>query len=81
MGAGGHPCVTDLDEDTVALVVVLAVAVCLFQQGLCVADLTSDATAWHCLKVGACAKRFCAELLHMENSGCLLTHFRITWRI
>lgn len=53
MGAGGHPGVTDLDEDTVALVVVLTVTVRLFQQGLCVADLTPDAAARHCLKVCA----------------------------
>lgn len=53
MGAGGHPGVTDLDEDAVALVVILTVTVRLFQQRLCVADLTSDAAARHRLKVCA----------------------------
>ena len=52
------------------LVVVLTVAVCLFQQGLCVADMTSDATAWHRLEVCARAKRLCAELLHTGKNGC-----------
>ena len=68
MGAGGHPGVTDLDEDTVALIVILTVAVRLFQQRLCVADLTSDAAAWNCLKVCACAKRLCAELLQRKTA-------------
>lgn len=64
MGACGHPGVTDLDEDAVALIVILTVAVHLFQQCLCVADLTSDATARHGLEVCACSKRLCAKLLH-----------------
>ena len=67
MGAGGHPGVTDLDEDAVALVVVLAVAVRLPLQGLRVADLTSDPTARHRLEVRAGAKRLRAELLHNKK--------------
>lgn len=64
MGAGGCQSVTDLDEDAVALVVVLAVAVQLLQQSLRVADLTPDAAARHCLEVCARAEGFCAEFLH-----------------
>lgn len=72
MGTVGYPGVTDLDEDAVTLVVVLTVTVRLFQQGLCVADLTSDATARHCLKVCACAERLCAELLHKDRKLILI---------
>ncbi len=76
MGAGGHPGVADMDEDAVALVVILAVTVGLFQQRLCVADLASDATARHCLKVCACAQRLCTQLLHTDSHECLiLQHF------
>lgn len=74
MGAGGDPGVTDLDEDTVALIVILAVAVRLFQQCLRVADLTSDATARHRLEVCACSKRLCAKLLQAES----IQRFNIT---
>lgn len=70
MGGGGHSGVTDLDEDAVALVVILAVAVCLFHQRLRVADLTSDAAAGNCQKVCASAKRLCAKLLHPNSNGC-----------
>lgn len=69
MGAGGHSGVTDLDEEAFALVGILTVAVRLFQQHLCVADLTLDATARHCLKVCACAKRLCAKLLQTDSNG------------
>lgn len=69
MGAGGCQSVTDLDEDAVALVIVFAVIVQLLQQSLRVADLTSNATARHCLEVGARAERFSAELLHTGNNG------------
>lgn len=81
MGAGGHAGVTDLDKDTVALVVVFAVTVRLFQQCLCVADLTPDATAGDCLKVCACTKRFCAKLLHTDINECCISHlhFWIKW--
>lgn len=72
MGAGGYPGVTDLDKDAVALVVVLAVTVHLFQQGLCVADLTPNATAWHCLKVCARAERLRVKLLHTNSNKCLM---------
>lgn len=68
MGAGGYPGVTDLYKDAVALVVVLAVTVRLFYKSLCVADLTSDPTTWHCLEVCACAKRLRAKFLH-TNTG------------
>lgn len=68
MGACGYPSVTDLDEDAVALVVVLAVAVRLFQQALRVADQTTDATARHRLEVCARAKRLCPELLHTDRT-------------
>lgn len=67
MGTGGHTGVTDLNKDTVALVVVLTVTVCLLKQSFCVADLTSDATAWHCLKVCAGAKRLCAKFLRTSR--------------
>lgn len=66
MGAGGYAGITDLYKDAVTLVVVLTVTVCLFQQGLCVADLTSNATARHGLKVCTCAERLCAKLLHRQ---------------
>ncbi len=75
MGAGGCPGVTDLDEDAVALVVILAVTVGLFQEHLRVADLTSDATARHGLKVCACAKRLCAKLLQTDSHGWLIIHY------
>jgi len=70
MGAGGHPGVADLDKDAVALVVVLTVAVHLLKQSLCVADLTSDAAARHCLEVCARANRLCAKLLLTNNTLC-----------
>lgn len=72
MGAGGYPSVTDLYKNAVALVVVLAVTVRLFQQGLCVADLTSNAAAGHCLKVCTCAERLSAKLLHTDSNEYLI---------
>lgn len=68
MGAGGHPGATDLDEDAVALIVILAVTVGLLQQRLRVADLTSDAAARHRLEVGTRSKRLCAELLNTDST-------------
>lgn len=62
MGAGGYMVVTNMDKDAVALVIVLTVH--LSQQELCVADLTSNAAAWHCLKVSTCAERLRRKLLH-----------------
>lgn len=67
MGAGGYPVVTDLDEDAVALIVILAVTVRLLQQRLRVADLTSDAAARHRLEVGTCSQRLCAKLLNTDS--------------
>lgn len=72
MGAGGYPSVTDLYENTVALVVVLAVTVRLFEQVLCVADLTTNAAARHCLEVCTCAERLCSKLLHTDSNECLI---------
>ena len=63
MGARGGSGVSDVDEDAVPLVVVLAVAVLLSQQGLCVADQTFDPTARHRLEVCARPQRLCAQLL------------------
>lgn len=67
MGAGGYPGVTDLDEDAVALIVILAVAVGLLQQRLRVADLTSDAAARHRLEVRTGSERLGAELLNTDG--------------
>lgn len=67
MGDAGYVGVADLDEDAVVLVVILAVAVCFFQQHLRVGDLTTNPTAWHCLEIYARSKRLCAELLQHFN--------------
>lgn len=67
MRAGGRPSVTDLDEDAVPLIVILAVTVRLLQQRLRVTDLTADAAARHRLEVGARSQRFRAELLHIDK--------------
>lgn len=67
MGAARYVGVADLDEDAVALIVILAVAVCFFQQHLCVADLTSNPTAWHSLEVCARSKRLYAKFLHGDG--------------
>lgn len=67
MGAARYVGVTDLDEDAVALIVILAVAVCFFQQHLCVADLTSNPAAWHSLEVCARSKRLYAKFLHGDG--------------
>lgn len=67
MGAAGRPCITDLNEHAVAMVVVLTVTVALLQHCLRVADLTSNATTRDRLKVCARAKRLCAKLLHKHR--------------
>lgn len=69
MGAARYVGVADLDEDAVALIVILAVAVvvCVFQQRLCVADLTSNPTAWHSLEVCARSKGLYAKFLHGDG--------------
>lgn len=69
MRAGGRPGVADLDEDAVALIVILAVTVRLLQQRLRVADLTADAAAGHRLEVGARSQRLRAELLTDTRGG------------
>lgn len=67
MGAARFVGVADLHEDAVALIVILAVAVCFFQQHLCVADLTSNPTARHSLEVCARSERLYAKLLHGDG--------------
>ena len=63
MGDGGGPGVGDLDQDAVALVVVLGIAVLLPLQALYAADLASDPAARHRLEVRARPQRLGAQLL------------------